>query len=312
MSRRKRKGMSTGILITLIVIAAVLCLVMVTVMYMDNHGLLGNTEKENASTDMTDEDGDADINVNEEAEEDASENEEVEIVTAMDTEGLVFPDFDSSLYLNDEKFKAIAPDHENVNIKELQKEVNPEIYAWLYAPHTGIDYPVLQHEDKDDYAFYSSHNEKGEEDDKGAINTEYFNLKEFRDYLTVIYGRNMGDGTMFSNLELYRDPTFFKDNPYIYVYTDDEILVYKTFAAYEFEDVHLILFYVTSVDFMFEKYLNGLEEMPGIDANIDKTAWPGKDDRILTLSTYIRNDPNSKRYLVQAKLIGIRKQEGQE
>lgn len=313
MSRRKKKGMPTGILIALVVIAAVLCLVLVTVMYMDNHGQLGNSENENLPADVTDtnENTDADTGTDEKKEADAEEAE-TEVVSAMDTEELAFPDFDNGLYLDDVKFKAIAPGHDDVNIEKLQDEENPEIYAWLYAPHTGIDYPVLQHEDHDDYAFYSSHNEKGEPDEKGALNTEYFNLKEFKDYLTVIYGRNIGDGTMFSNLELYRDPAFFKDNPYIYVYTKDELLVYKTFAAYEFDDVHLILFYVTSVDFMYEEYIKALEDIPGIDANVDKTAWPGKDDRILTLSTYLRNDPNGRRYLVQARLVGVRKLSEQE
>lgn len=309
MSRRKKNGMPTGILIVLVVLAAVLCLVLVTVMYMDNHGLFGSSGNETPAADVTDmnenTDGDTEADVKNGA--DASGDYETEMVSAMDTEGLEFPDFDSSLYMDDEKFRTIAPDHEDVSIKKLQDEENPEIYAWLFVPHTGIDYPVLQHADHNDYTFYASHNEKGEQDDKGALNTEYFNLKEFRDYLTVIYGRNIGDGTMFSNLEFYRDPAFFKENPYIYVYTEDELLIYKTFAAYESEDVHLILFYVTSVDFMYEEYIKNLEEIPGIDANTDKAAWPGKDDRILTLSTFLRNDPSGRRYLVQAKLIGIKK-----
>ena len=41
MSRNGRSGTSIGVLVTLVVIAAVLCGVLITVMYMDSHGMIG-------------------------------------------------------------------------------------------------------------------------------------------------------------------------------------------------------------------------------------------------------------------------------
>jgi sortase B len=292
--RRKNSGLPLGVLIALVAVAAVVCVIMIAVMYMDNHGMLGKSEEETSEENVQPDEG---------GEED---NGELEIVTAADnTDELVFPDFDNSLYLNDEAFASMKPDHEAVDIKKLQQEINPEIYAWLYIPETGIDYPVLQHEEQEDYTFYASHNEKGEPDPKGALNTEFLNKKEFKDYLTVIYGTHNADGSMFTNLDLFRDPAFFGNAPYIYVYTEDRMFIYKVFAAYEFDNVHLILNYITTMDFMYEKYVDQLEELAGLGANVDKTAWPTKDDRILTLMTHI-DGKEDKRYLVQSTLIGVR------
>jgi sortase B len=285
-------------LITLVSIAAVLCIALVVLMVLDNRGKL-----DGAASEMPADDeqyvNTPDVSGTE------NEEDEVEWVVAGDTNGLVFPDFDKSLYMSDSAFAAVDPKHDAVDIKKLQEEINPEIYAWIYIPQTGIDYPILQHADETDEAFYATHNEKGEEDPKGAINTEHYNLKEFKDYVTIAYGTNHGDGTMFSNLDLYRDPEFFKSQPYIYVYTEDKLLIYKTFAEYEFESIHIILYYAPTADWLYEEYLKKLEDFPGLDANVDRDAWPDKNDRILTLSTHIK-DKEDKRFLVQATLYGIR------
>ena len=54
------------------------------------------------------------------------------------------------------------------------KSENPDIFAWLYLPGTGIDHPVLQSGEADDY--YESHDAFGQENGKGALYTELANL----------------------------------------------------------------------------------------------------------------------------------------
>ena len=304
MSARRKKGLPTGALIALVAIAAVLCIVMVVVMYMDNHGMLGGEKIETEEAAETEETEDAQESMNKVITEDQTGGDH-KILTGADIDEIEFPDFDSSLYMSDEAFKAVAPNHDNVDIEKLKKDTNPEIYAWLYIPQTEIDYPVLQHEDRVEDGYYSDHNMQGDPDPKGALFTQYFNKKEFKDFLTVIYGSNNSDGTMFSKLNLYRDPEFFKSNPYMYIYTGDKILVYQTFAAYEYDAVHLILYYCTNLDWMYVQYIDKLHEMPGIGSNVDESAWPNENDRLLTLSTHITGNED-KRFLVQAKLIGIK------
>ena len=81
------------------------------------------------------------------------------------------------------------------------KEENSDVYAWIYVPGTNVDYPVLQHPTDD--AYYLEHNMDGSKGLPGCIYTESVNTKDFTDPNTVLYGHNMKNGTMFSDLKKY-------------------------------------------------------------------------------------------------------------
>ena len=49
---------------------------------------------------------------------------------------------------------------------EALKAQNEEIFGWLYVPGADIDCPILQSQENDDY--YRTHNDKKENDNKGA------------------------------------------------------------------------------------------------------------------------------------------------
>lgn len=57
--------------------------------------------------------------------------------------------------------KGIEIPQKNLNWKKL-KGVNQDIYAWIYIPGTGVDYPVLQHPSDDSY--YLNYNMNGTRD----------------------------------------------------------------------------------------------------------------------------------------------------
>ena len=63
------------------------------------------------------------------------------------------------------------------------------------------------------------------------------NKRDYSDRVTVLYGHNMANGSMFATLHRFYDADFFNQNRYIYVYTperntelttDDKILVLST------------------------------------------------------------------------------------
>ena len=97
---------------------------------------------------------------------------------------------------------------QNVDARFQKIMFNPDIYAWMDIPGTGISFPILQ--SAEDEYYYLSHNESKEADDAGCIYTEYFNRKDFSDPNTVIYGRNV-DGR-FAQLHQYQDRDFFAIN----------------------------------------------------------------------------------------------------
>lgn len=187
-----------------------------------------------------------------------------------------------------------------IDFQNMQKEKNPHIYGWITIPGTSVDYPIVQH--PEDNAYYLNHDLAGNEAAAGSIYTENYNNKDFNDNLTVIYGHNMKNGTMFKTLHYYTEQEFFEGHPYIYVYTETQTKVYQIFAAYEYSDTHLLLNRDMENEAEFRKYLN---ELKGLSESVGNYNWDlnvSEKDKVITLSTCIANKPE-KRYLVQAKLI---------
>lgn len=192
-----------------------------------------------------------------------------------------------------------VPD-KKIDFSALQKE-NPDIYSWITIPGTPIDYPVLQNEDELDY--YLMHNLNGSYGYPGCIYTQYVNAMDWTDSNTVIYGHNMKDGSMFAALHHYQEQEFFEENPYVYIYSPEEIMVYRIFAAYETSDVHLLLAFDTENEDSYGEYLKGiLENEESMGNHFDRTLALESKDKIISLETCISSKPH-RRYLVQAVLV---------
>lgn len=185
-----------------------------------------------------------------------------------------------------------------INFMKLQ-DINPEIYAWVEIPNTKIDYPVAQSNSDDMY--YLSHNMYGEPEFAGCIYTEAKNSKDFSDPMTVMYGHNMRNGSMFQNLHLFEDKDFFEENRYVYVYTPGHKYVYQIFASYEYDDRHIMNSFNFKDKKVFGKYIEDVISTYQVNGNIRSDVEVTAEDKILTLSTCIGGKTNS-RYLVQAVL----------
>lgn len=178
---------------------------------------------------------------------------------------------------------------------------NEDIYAWIYLPNTNVDYPILQHPTDDSYYVY--HNLDGSSGYPGCIYTEMANSKDFSDALTLVYGHNMKNGTMFRTLHYYEEEDFFNENPYIYIYTPDgDVLVYEIFSAGEFSNVHIIKKYGANDRSGLKDYLDALEDYRVMSTHVrSDLTINSKTDRVIVLCTCMGND--AKRYLVQGVLI---------
>lgn len=186
-----------------------------------------------------------------------------------------------------------------VDFEALQK-INPDIYAWITIPGTEIDYPVLQSETDD--AVYLTNSAELEESPAGAIFSEKANAKDFSDAHTVLYGHNMKDGTMFAGLHQYEEEAFFDEHRTVTIYTPDAIRYYRIFAAYLYDDRHLLQSFDCTDERVFSAYIHNIMSQRNLCSTIDDTAEIGKGDRILTLSTCYGTE-REKRYLVQAVLV---------
>lgn len=184
-----------------------------------------------------------------------------------------------------------------LNLPELQ-QYNPECYAWLDIPDTEMSFPLVQ--PSEDLSWYLSHDFFGNEDEDGCIYTEYYNSRDFDDPNTVVYGRNTAK--RFGGLHQYQDRDFFDSHSEILVYTGDGVLEYQVFAAYPFDDRHLLMNWDFWNPDVFSVYLAEILNQRKMDVFLDPDAEVTAEDRILTLSTGVEGEPQ-KRYLVQAVLV---------
>lgn len=178
--------------------------------------------------------------------------------------------------------------------------VNPDIYAWICIPGTNVDYPVLQHSTDDSY--YLKHNMNGTRGYPGCIYTEKLNSKEFTDFDTVIYGHNMRNTSMFATLHNFENADFFEKCPYIYVYTEDKVLVYEIFAAYIADNAHILYCNDFTTDEGRQQYLETIVKSSSADGNVRRDVEVTTDSHVLTLSTCIKGKAKN-RFLVQAVLL---------
>ncbi|MCF0231006.1 MAG: class B sortase [Enterococcus sp.] len=193
------------------------------------------------------------------------------------------------------------PINREINFAELQ-QINPDIYAWIYIPGTNVDFPVLQHPSDDEY--YLHHDFRGNFSYRGAIYSESVNNKDFVDPVTVLYGHNMGDDSMFSTLSLFKDKAFFDTHEYMYIYMPDSSSKLSIISAYVWNDNHII----KNNDFndlqRLQEYFNTVTAPNTHLAYVRPAVHLNTQDRIIQLSTcWTPYLDEVERYLVTGNFV---------
>jgi sortase B len=107
--------------------------------------------------------------------------------------------------------------------------INPDAVGWIISQNTSINYPLVQGRDN---AYYMNHLVSNEVNKLGSIFVDYRNNRDFSDEHTLFFGHNMNDGSMFNDLEKYKDPTYYQDHKAIYLLTKDQYYRVDIFAGY--------------------------------------------------------------------------------
>ena len=87
--------------------------------------------------------------------------------------------------------------------------INPDVRAWVTMDGTKIDYPVLQGETN---LSYINTDVYGKFALAGSIFLDCRNSPDFSDTYNLVYGHHMANSNMFGDLDLYKDPKFFREN----------------------------------------------------------------------------------------------------
>lgn len=180
------------------------------------------------------------------------------------------------------------------------REMNSDIYAWIEVPGTNISYPVVQSATDD--LFYNRHALDRSYFTGGTIYSQRYNTKTFADPMTVLYGHNRSNRTMFAQLNDFADINVFKTNRYIYIYTPETVYEYAVFAAYPHSNEHLLLCHDFSDEADFNAYFSSLSAQT-LNANYRPELFPKFGDRVITLSTCYHEN-RMQRYLLQGVLTG--------
>ena len=108
--------------------------------------------------------------------------------------------------------------------------INPDIVGWIQIPGTRVDYPVMQSPDNKDY--YLKRNFHKEYTEHGSIYArEVCDIFSPSDNITI-YGHRMRDGSMFYDLEKYKQKSFWEENRYIVFNDLKERHTYEIFAVF--------------------------------------------------------------------------------
>ncbi len=180
--------------------------------------------------------------------------------------------------------------------------INPELYAWIRVPGTRIDYPVAQYMGTDQ-VYYLHHDLYGNPQFAGCIFSQAPAALDFVDPVTVLYGHNMRNGTMFRGLYEFLDAGVITDSDrYVYIYTAYKTYVYEIYSAFYGDDRNITAEYDFTDAEVLEKYIEGTLHPRDMNARVKPGVEVTTDDRILVLSTCVAGQ-TSERVLVHAVLL---------
>lgn len=180
------------------------------------------------------------------------------------------------------------------------RAINEDIVAWITVPGTAIDYPIVFAAKGDER--YLNHDIKGNESKYGAIFMDGYNRADFSDPVTVVYGHNMKDGSMFATLHSFENGAFFDQNRTIRLYIDDYMLEYEIVAAYRTDDTHILATHDFTDPAVFADYAESIFAVRDMNAKLLERHISEKD-RMIVLATCVHGEDEA-RYLVQGVLIG--------
>ena len=189
-----------------------------------------------------------------------------------------------------------------------------DVYAWIDIPEfktalgtsTDLSYPVAQH--PTDRGFYLNRDLDGNNSKTGTLFTEAvvegktINGKDLNDPVTVIYGHNMANRTMFGGLQTFLSKMDFSQQHLVYMYQKDRRVTYQIVGGVQYDLSHIIYYHDFSNDEVFNSFFDQLWKETDGTTNLDRANKPVAGDKVLILSV-CKNGDDNHRYLVVCKMI---------
>ena len=181
------------------------------------------------------------------------------------------------------------------------KEINEDIIGWVYF--TGlpqISYPILQ-ADNNEYYVHRTYDLSSDTSKAGCIFMDYRMADDFSSPYSIIYGHNVRDGSMLSDLVRLKDQTLYDEEPYFWILTPEGNYRYQIFSIFQCHraaDVFQRSFDGWGED--FSKWQSELKLRNSMQGDVKlredghviafSTCVPNSFDRTIVCGTYIDGD----------------------
>lgn len=185
---------------------------------------------------------------------------------------------------------------------QILKQENPEIQGWIKIDGTNVNYPLLQGRDN---KYYLTHNFKNEKTSYGSIfiNTES-DLNNDKANV-IIYGHDMKDGQMFSDLIKYADKEYYDEHKTIKITTDQAeteytiVNVFKSKVFYKDEKnvFRFYQYYNLENEKQFNEYVSNCKKLQLYDTGVEAKYG----DQLVTLITCEYSTENGRMVVVAKK-----------
>jgi sortase B len=115
----------------------------------------------------------------------------------------------------------------SVNFDVLRQK-NEDVIAWLYQGNTQINYPIVQSYDN---AYYLRRSFDRKYNVYGCLYLDYRCAADYSDNLSVVYGHEARNGSMFGSLAGYKKQEYYDTHKVMYLMTPDGNYRVRVFAG---------------------------------------------------------------------------------
>ena len=184
----------------------------------------------------------------------------------------------------------------DVDFSNLTK-INSDVAGWIYVEGTDISYPIMYSGDDETYLRTTINKEHAT---AGSIFLEGYNLPDFSDSHSIVYGHNMRNLSMFGSLKLYKEnEDYYDSHRYFQIITPKAKMRFEIFSYFDTEPaswVYTVPYYDNQE---FSDYINELLSHSYI--KLDNYAIDSSD-KVVTLSTCSGSE---MRFTIHGKLVDI-------
>lgn len=154
-----------------------------------------------------------------------------------------------------------------------------------------------------DDEFYLRRDLDGKANKSGTLFIQtYYNSSDWGDPVTVVYGHNMANRTMFGGLQTFLSKMDFSKQHLVYMYQKDRRVTYQIVGGVQYDLSHIIYYHDFTNDEVFNSFFDQLWKETDGTTNLDKDNKPVAGDKVLILSV-CKNGDDNHRYLVVCKMI---------